>query len=142
MTENEAREAIYQRFVDEWVSGPNPLTPFTFDKEPFSEPASGPWARLTVKELSSRHRAIGGPGNQLYARRVAITIDVFDDAGNGTQDLDALCKAARELWEGRKFGGANDRAIVVRDVQKLELTTDGKWSMCSVVATAEYQETK
>lgn len=142
MTENEAKEAVLARFVAEWVSGPNPLTPYAFDRETFAEPASGPWARLTVKELLSRQKTMGAPGARLYARKIVITIDIFDDPAIGTQRMDGLAKTARELWEGRKFGGTNNTSIIVRDVQKLELATDGKWQMTSVQATAEVYETK
>ncbi len=131
-TINEAREAIYDRFVTAWGS----TTPLTFDSENFAAPDE-PWARLTVRNSGSTQRTLGSPGNRRFRRVGSVFIQLFDLVDEGLANLDSLSRDARGVFEGVSFDGLDFTNVVIR-----ESGADGKWFQFVVEAFFDYEETK
>ena len=59
-TLNEARQVVYNTFVDDWGNE----TPYDLEDDDFTEPESGNWVRLTLKGLPGGQERQGRPGNR------------------------------------------------------------------------------
>lgn len=132
-TQNEAREAVYQEFVTGW----GVLTPYVFDDEPFDPEQIDEFVRLTINHLPSAQRTLGSVGNRRFTRNAIVFIQVFTAAGQGTKRSDQLTITARDIFEGRSFGGLSFSSVNSRRVGP-----DGKFYQALIEAFFDYDETK
>lgn len=132
-TLSEAREAIYQRFVDQWVT----TTDFGFDNEEFEEPADEPWARLTVRSLSRAQDTLGRIGNRRFRSNALVFVQVFTRSNVGMKQGDDLATQAANIFEGVSFSGLDFREAAVS-----EIPDSGKWNQHVVEAPFDYDEIK
>lgn len=137
VTINEAREAIYQKFVDNVPAGIG--TNFTFSNEKFTPPTDAPWARLTVVHEQSGDPTLGPPGGnkRKFLRRGRVLVQVYDSADTGTRALDLLADQIRDIFEGTQLSGID---FISADVR--ESGQDGEWMQYIVDAPFQYQQTK
>lgn len=135
VTINEAREAIYLRWVDNVPAGIG--TNFTFANEKFKAPDNAPWARLSVLHEQGDDSTLGSPGNRKFNRRGRVLIQVYDSVDQGTRVLDLLADEVRDIFEGVQFSGLY---FISADIR--ESGQDGEWMQLIVDAPFEYQETK
>jgi hypothetical protein len=147
-TLREAREAIYKRFVDEWVSsGTTPLTPYTFDNEVFDPPKGTdgrgtPWARCSVRNLDAGQQTLGRAGHRKFYRIGLARVEIFVPPGSGRWDTDTYMMKAQLLFEGRVTPpGTNIRFFEVTP-QEIGLIEDGRWDLSTVEARFDYEEIK
>lgn len=131
----QAREAIYQRFVNEWGS----TLVYTFDNEDFNPPDNASWARVAVRHLASTQETLGASGNRKFARRGSVFVQIFTLQDTGTANVDTLATKVREMFEGRDIAGTNIRFY---DVIVQETGPSGKWYQTTVEAQFEYDETR
>jgi hypothetical protein len=131
MTLTEAREAIYQRWSDNWGGD------LYFDGEPMEEPQEA-WARLSVRHIDSNQDTLGAPGNRQYRRQCSIIVQVFSPVEEGRGPLDALADTARAIWEGVSFSGITTYG----GVQTTEIPSEGRWQQVNVEALADYYEVR
>lgn len=146
-TLREAREAIYKRFSDEWVSGPGPLTPYTFDNETFDPPKGSdgrglPWARCAVRNLDAGQETLGPIGARNFFRIAQARVEIFVPPGSGRWDTDTYLMAARSLFEGRASPSGTGILFYEVQTQEIGLIEDGRWDLSTVTARFEYVETK
>jgi hypothetical protein len=146
-TLREAREAIYKRFVDEWVSGAEALTPYTFDNETFDPPkgADGrgaPWARCSVRNLDAGQQTLGRAGARKFYRIGLARVEIFVPPGSGRWDTDAYMMAAQALFEGRTTPSGTTIRFFEVTPQEIGLIEDGRWDLSTVEARFDYEETK
>jgi len=134
VTLNGAREAVYQRWVDNLPAG---LTDYTFANERYSPPTDTVWARLTVVHEAGEQDSIGRVGGRKFLRRGRVLIQIFDKVDNGVRNLDTLADAARDIFEGASFDGLY---FISADIR--ETGPDGEWFQILVDAPFDYQETK
>jgi len=132
-TLNQAREAIYQKWVDDW----GVTTPFTFASEKYTAPTDSPWARVTVIEEAGEQDSLGSDGCRKFLRRGRVLIQLYDIVDNGLRDLDILATTARDIFEGTRFSG-----IWFTNVDVRETGSDGEWYQFVVDAPFSYQDTK
>lgn len=133
-TLNEAREAIYQRFSDEWGGA----TAFTLENEGFEAPRDGsPWVRVSVRNTYSEQACLGPVGQRRFTRFASVFVQVFQRPDAGTKDADALATASRAIFEGHSFGGLRCRAGTIKEVG----VTDG-WLGLLVEVPFDYEEIK
>lgn len=134
VTINEAREAIYLRWVDN-----TPLPDFTFANEKYTPPIDTPWARLTVLHEQGGNPSLGPPASQKrkFLRRGRVLIQLYDSVDQGTRALDLLADSARDIFEGVQFSGLY---FISADIR--ESGQDGEWMQLIVDAPFDYQETK
>lgn len=142
-TLREAREAIYKRFIDEWGS----LTPYTFDNEEFDPPGGldgrgVPWARCSVREITSEQQTLGPAGNRKFLRTALAKVDVFVPPASGRWDSDEYTMAARALFEGRTSPLGTTICFFGVDVQEVGLIEDGRWDLSTISARFDYTEIK
>lgn len=132
-TINVAREAIYQRFVDEW----DDETTYTFENESFDPEAETEWVRLVVRNTASQQETLGPATGREFLRRGSILIQVFTEFNKGTARADALCELLRTIFEGVTFSGIRCYNVLVR-----ENGQDGKWNQSTVEVLFDYNQTK
>lgn len=131
-TESEAREAVYQRFVDNWGA----LTAYTFENEEFTAPSTT-WVRLAFRNTNSQQDTMGETGNRKFLRSASIFLQIFFLTNTGTATVDTLVRAFRSIFEGTRFSG-----IVVNNAVSREIGPDGKFYQAVVEAFCEYEEVK
>lgn len=131
-TINEARESVYQRFIDQWAG----RTPVTLDNESYQPPA-GAWVRLAVRHFTSGQESMGPTGSRRFGRGGAVLVQVFTPADEGLRLADTLSGAVREIFEGVGFDGLRFRGVLVR-----EIGPDGRWFQTNIEAPFEYDAVK
>lgn len=139
-TVSQAREAIYQAFVDAWDPPGGPLkSAYTFDNEQFDPPTSAAWVRLTVRHNDSDQTTLGRQGNRKFGRPGSVLVQVFLPTDTGRASADSLADDARDIFEGTSLAGTTVRfyGATVREAGK-----DGKWDLTIVEAPFDYEQTK
>ena len=132
-TLNEAREAVYSRFVAQW----GVTTPVAFDDEDFEEPADSPWVRLTVRSVSRGQETLGRPGNRKFRSAAAVFVQVYTRTNTGVKQGDTLATQAKDIFEATSFGGLDFNDGVVR-----ETGPAGKWYQHVAEVAFDYEEIK
>jgi hypothetical protein len=137
-TTNEAKEAIYSRFISVWGSE----TAYVFGNEMFTPPApvgtgAASWVRLMVREMKSRQETLGISGDRKFERKGSIILMIYALVDKGEQKIDQLSKKFRDSFEGVNFSGVN-----CYDAQVMEHGIEGAWFRANVYATFTFYETK
>lgn len=99
-TRNEASEAIYTRWRDNWT-----YTPYLFDNERPDVLPAVPWVRLVIRELEGQQETLAAVGNRRFLRRAMVVIQVFTELNQGIKASDELVHLARSVFEGTRFSG-------------------------------------
>lgn len=134
-TLSEAREAIYNQFIDGWGS----LTPITRDNLDFNPSGLDEWVRLSVRHTASAQETLNSPGLRRFARFGSVFVQIYTEGNKGTSRTDDLAEAARNLFEGLSLSGTTVRFL---DVVFRETGAEEEWFQSIVEATFEYDETK
>lgn len=131
---DEAREAVYQRFVDNWTA-----TPFLFENEDSDDLDGGTvaWARLSVRETAGGQETLGPIGARKYRRRASAFVQVFTPVNAGMKAAGVLSAVARAIFEGTSFGGLD-----FNDARVSDTGPDDKWQQTLVEAVFDFTETK
>lgn len=131
---DDAREAVYQRFVDNWSS-----TPYVFDNEDSADLDGGAvaWARLSVRETAGGQETLGPTGGRKYRRQASAFVQVFTPVNAGMKAAGDLAAAARAIFEGTSFGDLDFNNARVSDTGP-----DDKWQTTLVEAVFDFTETK
>ncbi len=132
-TLNEAREAVYTRFVTQWGT----TTPVAFDDEDFEEPADSPWVRLTVRNVSRGQETLGRAGNRKFRSAAQVFVQVYTRTNTGVKQGDTLATQAKDIFEATSFSGLDFNDGVVR-----ETGPDGKWYQHLIEIAFDYEEIK
>jgi len=132
-TENEAREAVYKRFVDNWGGA----SPYVFENEKFQADPAADWVRLSFRNTNSNQGTLGATGNKRYERDASIFLQIFTLVNTGTKNIDTLVRTFRSIFEGTRFSG-----VAVNNVVSREGKEDGKFKQTTVEAFSQYFETK
>lgn len=135
VTINEARDAVYERFLAQWTA--TPATAYTFENEKFDPPAGIPWVRVTVRNIGSTQACLGPPGNRRFRRSALGFAQIFTPADTGTKDSDTLAAAFAAIFEAVSFDGLDFRAASSREVG-----VDDGWHLTLVEVPFEYEEIK
>ena len=140
MTPNEAREIIYQYFVDNWAP-PNPAVPYTFDSESYDATGKVEYVNPYVRQSGGGQQTLGPSGQREFRRRGFVLIRVFVLADRGLLRLDELGKTALDLYEGKTID-----QVMFHDGQYRERPeenkSDGTWLRGMVTVPFTYDETK
>jgi len=131
----DARETIYQKWVDDWGA----TSSFTFDNEKYDNPASAPWVRVVVRHRGSTLECIGGSGNNTYQRTGVVFIQVFTPIDQGVAQADSLSQTARAIFEGITL---SSNAIRFNNVVVRELGPDNSWYQINLECEFQYDERK
>lgn len=138
-TPNEAKEAIYSRFITEWGGE----TAYVFGNEEFDSPeatgaSAASWVRLLVKETpSGGQETLGRKGSRQYRRRGQIIMMIYALPDKGEQRADELARIFRDAFEGESFSG-----IDCFDCQVIESGNEGLWYRVNAFVEMTFSETK
>lgn len=135
-TLNQAKEAVYQRFVDNFtgVSADR----ITFDNEEFEAPSTGNWVRLVVRSQVRTQDTLGKKTNRKFREAANVIIQIFTRVNTGVSASDALVKEARDIYEGESFSGLDFQSVSTREAGPQE----GTWYLAIVEAPFDYEEIK
>lgn len=132
-----AREAIYQKVVDNWTS-----TSYVFQNENDDSLYEGEvsWVRWSVLETGSRQETLGQKTDRRYRRENIVTAQIFTPINAGMSAAGTLAEEVRTLFEGEAFSDLD----FFDGVQILDLgpDTEKKWQQTSVRAAFAYELTK
>jgi len=135
-TLSEARESVYQRFIDNFTGLSSDR--ITFANEEFEAGPSDSWIRLVVKTLTRAQSSLGRVTNRRYRTTASVMIQVFVPANSGVAAADTLAYEAASIFEGVSFDGLDfDQAAIVN-----EIGVDGYWFMTLVESIFSYDEIK
>lgn len=134
-TLNEAREAIYSRFVDNYTGVAS--SRITFDNEEFEAPTTGNWVRLMIVSTSRTQTTLGRSGNRRFLSTGIVLVQVYTRVNTGLQDSDSLTREVAELFEGVSFSGVDFNSAFSR-----EIGPQGPWYMAVVEAEFSFEEIK
>lgn len=134
-TINDAKEAIYQRFLDNYTGVT--ADRITFDNEEFDTPTTGNWVRLAVRGTSRAQDTLGKITNRKFRSTAILFIQVFTRTNTGTKDADVLAKEAADIYEGFSFSGVDFQSALQR-----ELGPDGPWYQVVVESEFDFDEIK
>lgn len=130
---NEARAAVYSRFIALWTGG----TAYTFENEKFAPPKDAAWVRLSVRNLESAQDCLGPPGARRFRRDALVFAQVFVPLDGGLAVSDSLVSDLQGIFEGVSFDGLDFRAVSSR-----EIGVDEAWHLTLVEAPFDYEEIK
>jgi hypothetical protein len=133
-----ARETIYQRFVDQWGT----TTPYVFDNEAYSAPVESPWVRIAVRHAVSTLETIGGigvGGVNTFQRTGIVFAQVFTPLDQGLYQADVLSQQVRAIFEGVTL---SSNAIRFTNAEIREIGPSENWYLTNVQATFQYDERK
>jgi len=136
-TIDEAREAIFQKVVDNWTS-----TSFVFQGEDDSAlyAGSSSWVRFSVVETGSRQETLGHPTNRRYHRENLLTAQIMTPANSGMSEAGTLSEEARDLFEGEEFSDLD--FVDGIDIIDLGVDKEKKWQLTNVRGTFTYEKKK
>jgi len=140
-TITDARNAIYNRWEDQWVVGTSARTEFVFENEAADELDAGtkPWARVTARESGEApDTTMGQVGARKYYRHGVMFVQLFSPTNqDGMTTAGDLADAVRAAFEGVRFDGIDVLPGVIR-----EAGPTGKWHLTVVEMPFRYEETK
>lgn len=134
-TANQAKEAVYQRFLDLFTGLADDK--IAFDNDEFEEPNSEPWARLVVRMDTRLQETLGRVTNRRFRTTGTVFVQVYTVVNTGVKQGDTLAKEAADIFEAVSFSGLDFREANVR-----ETGPDGKWYQHLVTAQFDYDEIK
>ncbi|PHS61183.1 MAG: hypothetical protein COB09_18520 [Thalassobium sp.] len=132
-TLNEARQVVYNTFVDDWGDE----TPYDLEDDDFTEPESGNWVRLTIKGLPGGQESLNSKGKRRYIRRQLLVVEVYGQPRTGEYNEDVYAERIRDLFEGETIGG-----VVFNDGDIMPEGTKNNWRRVSVTVQFQYYEIK
>ncbi len=137
MTEEQAVEAITQRWIDAWPSLQSSV-PYTFDNEGFTAVAS--FARVSIVHSVATQSTIGPSGSRMYKRVGNIAVQLFTAVNVGRKPLAQLADSVRAVFEGRRIAVAGvDEPLYTYAAATRGENTDGSWFMATVVIGFDYR---
>ena len=98
MTQNQAREAVYERWRAGWAASAYASVPYAFDNDLLQPEPDQAHVRLVMRHSASEQYSLGRVGNRRVQRQGMVLIEIYAP-GPGTQYADRLSTAARDIFE-------------------------------------------
>lgn len=137
-----ARDAIIGTIRTAWLaSGTTSSIALTYDNvadDKVGEDSSGlplPWARVTVRHLTSPQETLGGVGNRKHLTEGLVTVQVFTPFGDGHAQADEIVQVLQGALRNVRVDD-----LWFFDVRVNEIGRDGPWFNTNVVAGFRYEE--
>lgn len=137
-TISEAREQVYQTWVDNVPSG---LDSWTFENEEgFVEPDQDKtWARVLMRSVGGGQETLGSTGNRKFRRQALIIVEVFTPRGRGLGTGDDLAQEILSIYEARSIGGLD---LTDGTITEVPSTVESKSIQHLVQVLFDYEEKK
>ncbi|QBQ71180.1 tail terminator protein [Shewanella phage S0112] len=113
-TLNQARKAIYNRFIAAWGS----TTEFVLYPEVYKggdETADQEWVAVSTRHLPTPPATLGRKTTRRFTRSGIIFIQVFTPRNIGTSRIEELCEIAKEIFEGVRFDGVWTNQVTISE---------------------------
>lgn len=140
MTEEQAIEALTQRWVDTWPAL-QPSVPYAFRGETID--AAATWVRVTFRGLTREQATMGPVGGRRFEDRGLIFVQLFADVGTGDRLLARLAGSVREVYEARTIGSeelVTFAAARQPGGDRDSRLSDGRWEMAVVTIPYWFDE--
>lgn len=133
ITYNDARAAVYTRFLNNFTGTSN----ITFPNENYDKPDNDSWVRVSVITLSRKQNTLGRSTNRVFRTKCLIYIQVFTPIDIGLKTGDTLATEALNIFEATSFSGVDCGNGTIT-----EEGLDGKWYNHLVSINMDYDEIK
>lgn len=134
MTELEAIEAIYQRWVDTWP-GLQPLVPYSFANE--AAATQGAFVLVMVEHADSEQGTQGRAPFRRFDRRGHIVVTLYAPVNAGRRQLAEMAGSVRDVFEGLSIGDVETYATSTS-----ELAETGSHARAELRTPFWYTETR
>lgn len=139
-TVEEAVDAIYSQFTDEWnaLSSPPLLLYDDFGQD--IPNTDTPWARIQIRHNGGEQATIQEVGQREFERIGIITVQIFTPLNDGRKSVDLYSQAAVRAFEkkaAQKIGGSVDE-VWFRNAQINEIGRNESWYQTNVTVQFEY----
>lgn len=142
MTPDEARSAVYSRFLDQWDD--RTVVALEGREDDNSEP--GPdvrWVRLSVRNLGGGQLTLGPTGGRKYRREASAFVQVFTPSSKGMGPGATLAHEARAILEGTTITVGTERVeFYDGTIREIPLGAGEKSLQVNVEVRFSYDETK
>lgn len=137
ITEQQAEEAVAQRWVDIWVPL-HPTIAYFFENKKGAEPTDPDafWARVALKQADSEQHTLGKPSERLYRREAAVWVNLYGPVNEGTKTILGLADDVRRVFEGASFDGVDSTSAG----RVVKLGAEGRWFEVLVIIPVVYYE--
>lgn len=146
MTELQALNAIYARWIEGWAAlhpsdpdDPN-FAPYALKNETFSTEELGllgAWARVTIRWSQAPQTTQGGPDVRTYEPSGFIFVDLFAPINAGVTTLAQLSDDARVTLRGKRLG---DTELCIYEGESRNGPDAANWATQSVVFRFSFEQ--
>ena len=103
MTTNEARDALYKQFLNNWA--PVPAVPVVFENEKAKKEDVPEYVYVSVKHAGGGQETMGPVGSRKFIRRGVVFVQIYGPLDGGLKRFDELGKMARDIFEAKNISG-------------------------------------
>lgn len=140
-TVEEAVDAIYKQFTDEWNAAFSQPPKLIYDDFGQAIPnTTEPWARIQIRHNGGEQATLQQVGSRKFERIGIVTVQLFSVLNRGRADADLYAQVASRAFEKRsasKLTGGPDE-VWFRQVQINEIGRNEGWFQTNVTAQFEY----
>jgi len=137
----QAQDEGLKAFRDAWELGaPSQGVPLLYDDVASAPPTSGPWARVSFRNVAGRQATLSGEtGRRMFQHTGVASVQIFTPTGDGRVLADQLAQIAKNSFEGTTTAPGDVR---FRNARILHVGQEGSWYQTNVLADFEYEEVR
>ncbi len=138
----QARDEILAAFKTAWDAGTETAgKPVIYwDRPDSTPPASGTWARVTVKHVTGSQVTLSGEtGQRRFEHTGIVTVQVFTESGRGLTLSDLATEIVINAFEGVTTSPGR---VLFRNVRANPVGQDSQWFQQNVLAEFEYDKVR
>lgn len=139
MTEEQAIQAIYKRWSDNWPTL-QPTVPFSFTNEGFASVTS--FAHVRVQHGPTSQRTQGQTPYRKFERTGQIVVDLFGPVDVGRGELSRLAGSVRTIFEGVSIVHSGGDVVYTYATRTEERDEDGMHARARLFTEFRYVETR
>jgi len=133
MSISQVHAAIRVRFNSVWTA----RTPIHWPNTPFDTPSATEilgeaWCRISITATGAQWASFGDPGNNTERTSGVVTVQIFTEAGTGTNESLTLAEVAVAAFRNYEDTVSGTRFLVPPSVRQIGV--DGKWYQTNVVS--------
>lgn len=130
-----ARDEMLAVFRDAWLAQSLPITSVAWPDLPFEVPASGPWARVTLRHATGGQSSLAGAsGALMYTQTGTIFVQVFAPLGDGSKTSLGLAQAVVNAYRSAKG------SVWYRNTRLKEIGASGAFDQTNALADFTYDD--
>jgi hypothetical protein len=140
-TVEEAVDAIYKRFTDEWETLATPPLLLYDDFGQDIPNTDTPWARIQIRHNGGEQSTLQERGQREFERLGIITVQIFTPLNDGRKAVDLYAQTAMRAFERQaatKIGGTSVDEVWFRNTQTNEIGRNEGWYQTNITSQFEY----